>query len=150
MWFKKEDGGEVIMKTLIKSKNYLEELKGVEIEMREFRDLKAYKIAMELAKECRGIANQLPEFEETILSDQLRRSVSKVPAQLSEGKGQFYKKEEIRFYSVATGSICETQCHLELCWISGYITQEKFRELDDKANQIKALVIRYVQKLINE
>lgn len=82
------------MKTLIKSKNYLEELKGVEIEMREFRDLKAYKIAMELATECREIANQLPEFEETILSDQLRRSVSKLGPQVAEGKSQFYKKRK--------------------------------------------------------
>ena len=49
MWIKKENGRGIVMKTLIKSKNYLEELKGVEIKMREFRDLKAYKIAMELA-----------------------------------------------------------------------------------------------------
>lgn len=150
MWIKKENGGEIVMKTLIKSKNYLEELKGVEIKMREFKDLKAYKIAMELATECREIANQLPEFEEKILSDQLRRSVSKLGPQVAEGKGQFYKKEEIRFYSIATGSVCETQCHLELCLACGYITEEKFKELDNKADQFKALVIKYVQKLINE
>lgn len=56
----------------------------------------------------------------------------------------------MRFYSIATSSVCETQCHLELCLACGYITEEKFRELDNKVNQFKALVIKYVQKLINE
>lgn len=137
------------MKSIIETKNYLEDLKGINIKIKDFKKLKAYEIAMDLAKECRKIANELPKYEDKILADQLRRSVSKVPAQLSEGNGQFYKGEEVRFYSIATGSICETQCHLELCLVSGYITEEKFKELDDKANQIKALVIRYVQNLIN-
>ena len=30
------------------------------------------------------------------------------------------KKEEVRFYSIATGSVCKTQCYLELCLAYGF------------------------------
>lgn len=137
------------MEAIINNENYLEDLKGKEIKLKNFRDLRAYQIASDLAEECRKIADSLPEIEKYILSDQLRRSVSKIPAQVGEGNGQLYKKEEIRFYSIALGSLSETQAHLELCLRSKYIEEEKFKELDNKAMQIKALVITYIQKLIN-
>jgi len=48
------------------------------------------------------------------LSDQARRASSSVVLNFAEGRGRASRKERERFFTIARGSVCETQACIEL------------------------------------
>ncbi|MDB2102633.1 four helix bundle protein [Clostridium paraputrificum] len=131
-------------------RNYLEELEAKDIIIKDFRKLKAFELSLLFYKECLAVINKFPRSEQYILSDQLRRSSQGVVAQIAEGNANFYKKREIQFVSIATGSLVESQAHLDIALISGYITEDEHRKLDSIAVEIKKLLVVYVRSLLEE
>ena len=94
--------------------------------------------------------NRLPKSEEYILKKQLRGSCQSTIAQIAEGNSQLYTKVECRFMSIALGSICESQAHLDIALISNYITKEEHKKLDNIANEIKSLLIWYLREFLKQ
>lgn len=138
------------MKIIIDAEtDYLEELEEKDIVIKDFRKLKAYQLSLEFIKQCLEVINSLPPCEEYILKDQLRRSSQSVAAQICEGNTQLYKKREISFLSIAIGSLCESQCHLDIALINGYITKEKHDEIEVIAIEIKKLLVTYIRNLLS-
>lgn len=138
------------MRTIIDAEtDYLEELEEKDIIIKDFRKLKAYQLSLEFIKQCFEVINSLPECEKFILQDQLRRSSQSVAAQICEGNTQLYKKREISFLSIAIGSLCESQCHLDIALINGYITKEKHDEIEVIAIEIKKLLVTYIRNLLS-
>jgi len=64
---------------------------------------------------------------------------------IAEGKGRSSKKEFIYFLYIARGSIYETLTLLEIFLRQGWITQEKYSNLENKSIEI----IRMLKGLIN-
>lgn len=138
------------MKTIIDAEtDYLEELEEKDIIIKDFRKLKAYQLSLEFIKQCLEVINSLPPCEQYILKQQLRRSSQSLGAQISEGNSQLYKKREISFLSIAIGSLCESQCHLDIALINGYITKEKHAEIEAIAIEIKKLLVTYIRNLLS-
>lgn len=52
--------------------------------------------------------------------------------------------------SIALGSICESQAHLDIALISNYITKEEHKKLDNIANEIKSLLIWYLGEFLKQ
>jgi len=73
--------------------------------MNQFR---TYQLALELAKECRGIRLKGP------YQNQFHRAVLSIALNLSEGSAKKSQRERLRFYETALGSIRETQTIIEL------------------------------------
>lgn len=94
-----------------------------------FEDLKVWKKAHELTIEIYRLTNDFPNEERYILTDQLCRAISSVPANIAEGKGRFHKTEFRRFLYIARGSLEETKYHLILARDLGYLNIEKYNEL---------------------
>lgn len=138
------------MKIIIDAEtDYLEELEEKDIVIKDFRKLKAYQLSLEFIKQCLQVINSLPPCEEYILKDQLRRASQSVSAQICEGNTQLYKKREISFLSIAIGSLCESQCHLDIALINSYITKEKYDEIESIAIEIKKLLVTYIRNLLS-
>ena len=140
------------MKTIIdaNNKDYLEEVESKDIMIKDFRKLNAYQLSLEFYNGCLDIIDKLPKCEEYILADQLRRASQGVIAQLAEGNGNFYKKREMQFISIATGSLVECQAHLDIALISGYITIAEHKKLDDIGVEIKKLLVTYIRSILVE
>jgi len=72
------------------------------------KNFKTHKKAVVFYKEISNV--KFPYF----LKDQMLRAASSVALNLNEGAGKFSKKEQIRFYNIALGSLMECQSILEL------------------------------------
>ena len=89
----------------------------------------------------------LPAEEKYGLNQQLRRSASSVPANIAEGHGRFYYKDNVRFCYNARGSLDETLSHIVLCCDLGFIPQEIYKPLEQEGEEISKMLNGYISFL---
>lgn len=117
-----------------------------------FEELNAYKMAREVRQEIATLAKTFPKTEDYRLTDQIIRSSRSVTANISEGHGRHYPKENMKFCIMARGSLNETIDHLTVALDEKYIDQAKFDFLKEKILiNIKVLngYMSYLKKLID-
>ncbi len=83
-------------------------------EIRSYRDLKVWQLAMDLAELCYRTTRQFPKDELYGMTSQIRRAAASVPANIAEGHGRNSRGEYIQFLRVAQGSLKELETHLLL------------------------------------
>lgn len=119
--------------------------------LKNFRELTAYKIALEeFYTKLYVILSKLPFYEQYGIFDQCSRSAESILANISEGTQSLYPKTAINFYSIALATSNETQCWLDIMLLKGHLTLEQHMELDEKLESIKKLIITYIKKVVNE
>jgi four helix bundle protein len=79
----------------------------------------------------------------------MRRSASSIPTNIAEGCGRNSITELKRFLAIAAGSSSELQYQLILSKDSGYLNESLFKELYDEITQIRKMIYRYSEQLIN-
>lgn len=77
--------------------------------------------------------------------EQLESAVTSIPMNIAEGKGRNSKKEFIQFLYISRGSIYETLTLLEIFQQLGWLSEEKFNDLERQAIEI----IKMIKGLIN-
>lgn len=115
--------------------------------MFSFRRLQVYNDARLLVKDVYVVMQSFPKEEKYALSDQLRRSVLSVPANIAEGMGRRSKKEQIHFLEIAFGSLMETFCHIEISKDLGYITEEQLLQKEKQIEIISKKLSRLVSTI---
>jgi len=97
-----------------------------------YRKLTVYQQSLFQVKNVYELIRKFPTSEQYALSDQLRRFVVSIPANIAEGMGRNSIKERIHFLEIANGSLSETMCHLEIAHLLSYISDEelKISEID--------------------
>ena len=110
--------------------------------------LEAWKRAKDFAvKVCKEILPLLPVEEKWSLSQQIRRAVQSVPANIAEGHGRFYFQETIRFCYIARGSLSETYTHITVAYELGYIPQKIYAELRKQVEDLIRIINGYIAYL---
>jgi four helix bundle protein len=89
----------------------------------------------------------LPSIEKWNLQDELRRTVSSIPANIAEGHGRHYDQENIHFCHVASGSLAEVHSHVTLAWQLGYIPAEQFEALRNSIGELIRIINGYIAYL---
>ncbi len=97
-----------------------------------FEELNAYKIARELRAEISMLAKTFPSNEDFRLKDQIIRSSRSVTANIAEGHGRHFPKENMKFCIMARGSLNETIDHLTVALDEGYLKVDDFNKIKDK------------------
>jgi four helix bundle protein len=116
-------------------------------EIRSFRDLNVYKGAREASGAIFEISKVFPRDERFSLTDQIRRSSRAVNAMIAEAWAK--RRYEAAFVSKvndALGEATETQAWLDHALDSKYITSAQFKELDDKWQQIGAMLNKMTER----
>ncbi len=115
--------------------------------MRDFRSLKVWEKAHEMAL-CVYKATQLFPREELYgLVSQLRRAASSVPANVAEGCGCAGNREFARFLGIALRSASETEYQLLLARDLGYLELKTHESLNDQVTEVKRMLTGLVEKL---
>jgi len=83
-------------------------------EIRSYRDLKVWQLAMDLAETCYRITRRFPKDELYGMTSQIRRAAASVPANIAEGHGRNSRGEYMHFLRVAQGSLKELETHVLL------------------------------------
>lgn len=92
---------------------------------------------------------RLPKFELYETGSQIRRSMKAVKANIVEGYGRrYYKNEFIRFIIYALASVDETTDHLVTLFETGSLNNEKlYKELHSKLIRLAKMINNFLQSI---
>ncbi|MEY4835561.1 MAG: hypothetical protein RI980_1676 [Bacteroidota bacterium] len=108
--------------------------------MRDFKKYDIWQLSHELTLEVYKITSGFPKEELFGLTSQIRRAVSSIPTNISEGCGRNSDKEFNQFLNIALGSASETEYLLTLSKDLNYIELNNFETFNSKINLIKSKI----------
>lgn len=117
------------------------------IHVKDFKTLKVWQKAIDLAKDMYSVTANFPVFETYAMKSQIIRCTTSIAANIAEGCGQLYPKKELSFINNALGSASECRHWLELSLMNGYISQNDYELLDNKTIEIIKMLIGYMRKV---
>lgn len=104
---------------------------------KSFRDLEVYKKARAVAKRIFTMSRVFPKEEIYSLTDQVRRSLRSIGAQIAEAWAKRrYEKHFVSKLSDADGEQMETQHWIETAEDCGYLTSSQAIEVNDELSEI--------------
>ncbi|MGA9391516.1 MAG: four helix bundle protein [Candidatus Sulfotelmatobacter sp.] len=101
-----------------------------------YRDLIAWRKAMDLVTEIYRATKVFPRDELYGLTSQLRRASVSIPSNIAEGQAHLSRKEFHHFLSHARGSLVEIETQLMIEQNLGYISPQDTRLLLDQAAEL--------------
>ncbi len=113
-----------------------------------FTDLEVYKECRQLRISISSLVeNEFPTDEKYKLTDQIIRSSRSITANIAEGYGRYYYKENIQFCRTSRASLSETLEHLITAFDEKYISESKLIELKTKIDTCGRLLNGYINFL---
>ena len=113
--------------------------------MRDYRKLKAFEFADELALMVYRETSNFPKEELFGLTRQLRRAAVPIPSNIVEGSGRDSEADYLRFLNIAYGSASETCYQLSLAYRLEYMSDNSYRKIEQKSDK----TARVLNGLIN-
>ena len=117
--------------------------------MNNYKQLEAWKAAMELVTNIYQLTKVYPKEEMYALTSQTKRAAVSVAANIAEGLGRQYKKDTIQFLHIARGSLYEVETLLLIAKNTTVLPEEKFNEIETqwlKTIQLLNGFINYFEK----
>ena len=115
--------------------------------MRDFRELKVWQKAHQVALQVYRQSRTFPADERFGLTAHLRKSATSVPSNIAEGCGRDTEQELARFLSIAAGSASELEYQLLLAHDLEYLPTVVYAELHEQLAQVKRMLYRFMQSL---
>ena len=112
--------------------------------MPTFRDLWIWRESHQLMLEIHNMARTLPREERFRKRDQIERSSSSVPDNISEGYTSYYFNSKIKGMYTARSEAGETQNHLEALVGKKYIQQEQADNWINRYERVIAGINSYI------
>jgi len=111
----------------------------VEKEFLTLDKISAYKMAFEFSNEIWMEVLKWDYFSKDTVGKQFVRATDSISANIAEGFGRYSKKDKVRFYRIAMGSLEETD---------DWIRKSSVRELI--TNQVSSVYMNTIQSLRKE
>ena len=92
-------------------------------------DVESYKIAFHLSNYVWGVVIRWDRFARGTLGAQYVRAIDSISANLAEGFGRYGKKDKIRFYRIALGSVTESLDWNQKSKVRKMISQEEYEHI---------------------
>jgi four helix bundle protein len=89
----------------------------------------AYKIASDLSDEVWIIVATWSILAQKTIGEQLIRSTDSIAANIIEAEGRYFKKDKIKFYYQARGSVYESAHWVEKAKQRNLITEKQYNDL---------------------
>ena len=113
--------------------------------MGDFRQLKVWKRAHDLALEIHRSTRSFPAAERYGLSAQIRRAAVSVISNIAEGCGRQSDRELAFFLRVARGSVRELESQLPLSRDLGYLGRDDWANLDAGIQDTSKMLNRLIR-----
>jgi len=112
-----------------------------------FKELKIWNLAMEIAEEIYKISSNFPAEEKYGIVSQIRRSAVSVPSNIAEGTGRGSDKEFRHFLEVALASAYELETQLILTEKLKFSKEELNTSIHNKLNELEKMIAGFIKKL---
>jgi four helix bundle protein len=122
---------------------------GGKMKLERFEDIEGWQEARVLAQMVYGVSSKGQFGRDFRLRRQIEDAAASVMANIAEGFDAGSDAEFIRFLGYARRSASEVQSHLYIALDRGYVTEQAFKPIYQKADQAKKLIngfIRYLRK----
>lgn len=113
--------------------------------MKDFKDLKVWRLSHELRLKVYRISRSFPRDEIFGITSQVRRSASSIPANIAEGSGRKSDRELVRFLQIARGSASELEYHLILARDLEYLKTAEFNKLIRQLEPVQKMLTSLAQ-----
>lgn len=115
--------------------------------IRHFRDLEVYQLAMDSAMRIFELSKQFPAEEKYSLTDQIRRSSRSVCTNIAEAwRKRRYPNAFVSKLSDSDAEAAETQVWLEFASKCGYLKQAVVDELDKAYDRIMGKLVNMLTR----
>jgi four helix bundle protein len=107
---------------------------------RNYTDLLAWQMAMDLVEAVYELAKEFTREELFGLTSQLRRAAVSISANIAEGQGRDSRGDFRRFLSIAHGSLREVETHIHIAARLRYIDQIQKTTILSRCAEVGRLV----------
>ena len=107
--------------------------------MLNFKKLKVWQKAMDLAVNVYELILAMPSEEQFALTSQIKRSAVSIPSNVAEGAGRFSNKELARFLDISNGSSNELETQLILAERVGLLKEGELKDTFLKLEEIQKM-----------
>jgi len=104
-------------------------------------DLHVFKKSYSLTLKLYELTKLFPSDERYGLISQIRRAAYSIPSNLMEGSGRLGSKEYRQFVGIAKGSAAELKYLLLLSKDLGYMSIEKYTEIENEILEISRMLM---------
>ncbi len=111
-----------------------------------FQDLTVWQKAHQFVLETYHYTKSFPKSELYGLTSQFRRATVSIAANIAEGFKKKGKKDKVRFYNIAQGSLEECRYYIILSHDLGYGTK---KEMNKKIQEVSKLLNAYSKAILN-
>lgn len=113
----------------------------------KLEELRVYKRADELSDIIWSLVSSMNNFERQTIGRQLARSADSISANIAEGFGRYFFKENRQFCFYSRGSLLETKNWLAKCHRRNIIPSEKFDLLTQELDAIHISLNAYIKTI---
>lgn len=115
--------------------------------MRDFRRLRVWQRAHQLALEVYHVSALFPKDELYGFTSQIRRAATSIPTNIAEGCGRESTVDFARFLQIGMGSAKELEYHLLLARDLAYISPDAYCALTEETTQVQRMLHAYIGQL---
>lgn len=113
----------------------------------KLEELQVYQLAMEIAEKIWNIVIQWDYFAKDTVGKQLIKAADSVSANLSEGFGRYFYKENKQFCYYSRGSLYETKTWLAKAHNRKLVNDEDFHIFQEDIDKIGIKLNNYIKSI---
>lgn len=113
----------------------------------DFKDLKVWKKAYELAVLVYSATKKFPKEELYGITGQMRRSSVSTPSNIAEGYRRKHTGDYIRFLGIAFGSLAELETQSMLSQEFGYFVGDDFKRIMSVITEVSKMLNSLINSL---
>lgn len=113
----------------------------------KLEELQIYQLSMTIAERIWAIVIQWDYFARDVIGKQLVRSIDSVAANLSEGFGRYYYKENKQFCYYARGSLFETKAWIRKAFNRKLLEEKIYLEILSELETIGLKLNNYIKTI---
>ncbi|NVK84949.1 MAG: four helix bundle protein [Cytophagia bacterium] len=113
----------------------------------KLEELRVYNRADELSDAVWDLVADMNYFEKDTLGKQLVRSADSISANIAEGFGRYFYKENRQFCFYSRGSLLETKNWLSKCHRRNIISSEKLEHLMSELEEVHISLNAYIKTI---
>ena len=103
---------------------------------KSFRELKVWKLSIDLTVLVYGLTAEFPKSEIYGLSSQMQRAAVSIASNIAEGSARGTRKDFKQFVSIARGSNCELQTQLLIANRLGFAEEHRIGEIEMLSHEV--------------
>jgi four helix bundle protein len=115
--------------------------------MLKLEDLQVYQLSMEIAERIWKIVVEWDYLAKETIGKQLIKAADSMAANLSEGFGRYFYKENKQFCYYSRGSLFETKTWLKKAQLRDLIDDQKFIQLNKDLDTIAIKLNNYINTI---